>query len=80
MFSFAGIPNHYLFMNNPTSNLDSRLATYLRSAAFLLPAICLWMLASIYVTPRFNMLWQKSASATRLVLLISFISIWTSCI
>ena len=60
MFSFAGIPNHYLSMNEPSSNLDSRLATYLRSAAFLLPAICLWMFASIYVTPRFNSLWQKT--------------------
>ena len=60
MFSFAGIPNHYLSMNAPSSNLDSRLASYLRSAVFLFPAVCLWMLASIFVTPRFNSLWQKT--------------------
>jgi hypothetical protein len=61
MLSFAGIPNHYLSMNAPSSNLDSRTATYLRSAAFLLPAVCLWVLAMIYVIPAFKAIWDGSA-------------------
>src|SRR5580704_2090497 len=61
MLSFAGIPNHYHFMNNTSLKLDSRRATYLRSTLFLLPAVALWFLASIYVTPQFKAIWIKSA-------------------
>src|ERR1700722_2072469 len=41
--TFSGIPNHYLSMNDSSSNIESRWATYFRSAAFLLPAFCVWM-------------------------------------
>jgi hypothetical protein len=61
MLSFAGIPDHYLSMNNPSSNLNSRITTYLRSAVFLLPAVCLWVLAMVYVTPAFKSIWEGSA-------------------
>jgi hypothetical protein len=61
VFSFAGIPNHELFMNDPSFKLDSRWATYLRSILFLLPALALWVLASTYVTPQFHAIWIKSA-------------------
>jgi hypothetical protein len=60
MLSFAGIPNHYVYMNAPSPNLDSRWATYLRSALFLLPAVCLWMLAATFVIPQFHALWDKA--------------------
>jgi hypothetical protein len=61
VLSFAGIPNHHLFMNDPSLKLDSRWATYLRSILFLLPALALWVLASTYVTPQFHAIWIKSA-------------------
>ena len=61
LFTFAGIPNHYVHMNAPSPNLDSRWATYLRSTLFLLPAVCLWMLAAIFVIPQFHALWDTAA-------------------
>jgi hypothetical protein len=60
VLSFAGIPNHCLFMNDASLKLDSRRATYLRSVLFLLPALALWFVAAIYVTPQFTSLWQKA--------------------
>lgn len=60
IFSFAGIPNHHLLMNGQPLNLDSRWTTYLRSVVFLAPALCLWILASIFVTPQLNLIWMKS--------------------
>jgi hypothetical protein len=60
VLSFAGIPNYYVNMNAPSPNLDSRWATYLRSALFLVPAICLWMLAATFVVPQFHALWHKA--------------------
>jgi hypothetical protein len=63
MLSFAGIPNHYAFMNDPSLKLDSRWATYLRSALFLLPALVLWSIASVYVTPKFEELWGGAGTS-----------------
>ena len=60
VLSFAGIPNHYTFMNEPSLNVGSRWATYLRSTLFLLPAVCLWMLAATFVIPQFHALWNKA--------------------
>ena len=60
MLSLAGIPNQYAFMNEPAFNVPSRWGTYLRSALFLLPALVLWSLATVYVIPQFNYLWHKA--------------------
>lgn len=61
MLSLAGIPTQYAFMNEPSFNVPSRWGTYLRSALFLTPAICLWMLAATYVIPQFHSLWNKAS-------------------
>ena len=58
--AFAGVPPHYTAMNDSSSRLESRWATYLRSAAFLLPAVCLWMLSSIYVVPAFKSILERA--------------------
>lgn len=60
LLSFAGIPNHQLYMNEPSLKLDSRWNTYLRSAAFLAPALGCWILGVIYVIPQFNSVWQAT--------------------
>lgn len=59
---FAGVPNHYIdnAMNDSSINPESRWVTYLRSAAFLLPAICLWMLSSVYVVPQFKSILERT--------------------
>jgi hypothetical protein len=62
VLSFAGIPNHPLIMNDAALKLDSRWTTYLRSVLFLLPALVLWSMAAIYVTPQFTSLWQKACT------------------
>jgi hypothetical protein len=66
MLSFAGIPDHYVSMDGPAFKLDSRSATYLRTLASLLPIVILWLLASVYVTPQFNKLWQNAGTYTAL--------------
>jgi len=54
--TLAGIPNQYfdISMNTPSSNIEPRWATYLKAAAFLLPAVSLWMLTMMFVFPRFQ--------------------------
>lgn len=61
MRAMAEGPNHYFdtTMNN-SSFLESRWATYLRSAAFLLPAIFLWAVSTIFFVPKFQTIWVKS--------------------
>ena len=51
--TLAGIPNQYLNTNmNTPSNFEPRWATYLKATGFLAPALFLWMLAAIFVTPK----------------------------
>ncbi|HXR08582.1 MAG TPA: hypothetical protein VN765_14700 [Candidatus Acidoferrum sp.] len=57
MLSLAGIPNHYLdnnmnTSNTSSSNIEPRLATYLKAAAFGGPALCLYILLFICVLPK----------------------------
>ena len=61
-FRFAGVPNQYIdnAMNDSSLNPESRWAAYLRPATFLLPAICLWMLSSVYVVPKFKSILEKT--------------------
>ena len=53
-FALAGIPNHCLSepMNTSSPNIEPRWATYARAAAFLLPAVCLWLLSIVFVIPK----------------------------
>lgn len=39
-------------MNTSSSNLEPRWATYLKAAAFLLPAVCLWLLSTVFLIPK----------------------------
>ena len=52
--TLAGIPNHYLGerMNTSNSNIEPRWATYLKATAFLLPALFLWALSSVFIVPK----------------------------
>ena len=58
--TFAGIPTQYTVMNASSPQLESRWATYVRSAAFLLPAVCFWLLSSVYVMPKFKEIWGNA--------------------
>ena len=53
IFTLAGIPNYQLAMNMNTtnSNIEPRWATYLKAAAFILPAIFLWIFSCTFVLP-----------------------------
>ncbi len=61
-FSLAGIPNQYMDepMNTSSSNLEPRWATYVKSAAFLAPAVILWGMAVVFLIPKLE---QISANA-----------------
>jgi hypothetical protein len=50
----AGIPHARLAnnMNTPHTILEPRWATYLRAAAFLVPAVGLWMFSAVFVVPK----------------------------
>ena len=39
-------------MNTPYPNIEPRWATYLKAAAFLVPAIFLWSLSAVFVVPK----------------------------
>jgi hypothetical protein len=60
----AGVPNHYLTsaMNtfNSNSNIEPGWATYLKSAAYIAPALCLWCLSMIYVVPQVTSLSRRT--------------------
>jgi hypothetical protein len=87
VLTLAGIPDQYLDtnMNSSSAAIEPRWATYLKAAAFLLPAVGLWMLNMVFVLPkfeqlcnlvRFNFPWLRTAIAlsnavTRHFLLIS---------
>lgn len=64
MLAFAGIPNPQLVigMNDTTNPLEPRWTTYLRSVAFLTPAVALWMLAMVFITPKLKFVWLKSGA------------------
>lgn len=56
--TLAGIQNPILATNMNTSssnaNLEPVWATYLKSAAFVLPAAFLWLFVAVFVFPKFN--------------------------
>ena len=56
--TLAGIQNPTLATNMnssyPTANFEPRWATYIKSAAFLLPAVTLWTLVVFFVFPKLN--------------------------
>ena len=56
--TLAGIPNTSLATNmntsSPNSNIQPAWATYLKSGAFALPAVTLWLLVVIFVFPKLN--------------------------
>jgi hypothetical protein len=52
VLTLAGIPNQYLDTDMNTSNIEPRWATYLKSAAFLFPAVGLWILNMVFIFPK----------------------------
>ena len=54
IFTLAGISNYQLTMNTPNQNIEPRWATYFKSSAFLFPAVSLWLLAMMFVYPKFQ--------------------------
>jgi hypothetical protein len=62
MFALAGIPNEYLneTMSATLPNIEPRWATYLKGAAFLAPAVILWLMSVVFVIPKLE---QISADA-----------------
>lgn len=53
-FALASIPNYQLAtnMNTTNSNIEPRWVTYLKTAAFILPALFLWMASCVFVLPK----------------------------
>ena len=66
VLTFAGIPTMATNMN--TTNIEPRWATYLKGAALAAPALFLWTLSAIFVTPKLQQicadtrLWDKLPS------------------
>jgi len=62
-FALAGIPNEYTeTMNTSHANIEPRWATYLKAAAFALPAICLWVMSSVFVVPKLQQICRDAGS------------------
>jgi hypothetical protein len=62
ILTLAGIPNQYVSetMNASTPNIEPRWATYCKGAAFLAPAVILWLMSVVFVVPKLE---QISADA-----------------
>jgi hypothetical protein len=63
-FTLAGIPNYQLAtnMNTNNSNIEPRWATYLKAAAFILPAIFLWIVSCVLVLPKLKEICNASGT------------------
>jgi hypothetical protein len=61
LFAFAGIPNHNLATNMNTTHTEPAWATYLKAAAFLLPALILTTLSAIWVVPKLQQICANAA-------------------
>jgi len=61
----AGIPNQGLTTSMNTSNyhLEPRWATYVKSGAFLLPAVSLWAFSITFLFPRVQLIFRDSGFA-----------------
>lgn len=56
LLTFAGIPNHHLATTMNTSHPEPAWATYLKTTAFLLPAIFLAIVSGVWVVPKLQQL------------------------
>ena len=65
MLTLAGIPNQYLNepMNTLSTNIEPRWATYLKATTFLLPAVCLWLLATVFLIPKLQQICATAGTA-----------------
>jgi hypothetical protein len=63
--ALAGIPNYQLAtnMNTSNSNLEPRWATYLKSAALIVPAILVWVGSLVFVVPKLKEICAASGTA-----------------
>ena len=43
-------------MNTSSSNIEPRWATYVKAAAFLAPAVCLWLFSTVFLIPKLKQL------------------------
>lgn len=50
--TLAGIPSLATTMNTLQPHIEPRWATYLKGAAFVVPAIFLWMVSAIFLVPK----------------------------
>lgn len=64
-FAFAGIPEYQLAtnMNAPNQNLEPGWATYLKTAAFVVPAVFVWCGLMIFVLPKLKEICAASGMA-----------------
>ena len=66
-YTFAGIPNHYMTTDmNATAlkpNIEPGWATYLKAGAFLLPALALWGLSTLFVFPKLQQICMQAGVA-----------------
>ena len=60
----AGIPNYQLAtnMNVPNQNPEPRWATYFKSAAWVIPAIFIWVGSLVFVVPKLKEICQVSGT------------------
>ena len=67
VLTLAGIPDPSLATSMNTSssniNLEPRWATYLKGAAFLAPAVVLWVTAYVWMFPKLNQVCREAGVA-----------------
>jgi hypothetical protein len=67
LLTLAGIQNPILATNmnisSPNTNPEPAWATYLKSGAFLLPAVTLWLIVVFFIFPKFNQICHQAGVA-----------------
>jgi hypothetical protein len=76
ILTFAGVGDHYLAMNTAELNagIERAWVTYLKSAAWLFPALSLWAISTIWAFPKLKEIMRDSGfngSFTRIGMAVS---------
>jgi hypothetical protein len=63
ILTLAGIPTLATNMNTTNTNIEPRWATYLKAAVFLVPALGLWTLSTVFIFPKLQQICRDAGVA-----------------
>jgi hypothetical protein len=72
LLNFIGVPNYHLITNMntsyPSSNLETRWASYLKAGTFLAPSLILWIFSCVFMMPKLKQICGNAGFALPTIL------------